>query len=185
MDPRVLEAKDSAVLTDDKGTQNVWHEEARDWMSKRPEAKNTGSDKTKDTGSTKVEDVETPEVKAAYKNLLEKTKGLDPLSVADSLDLFGDLAASGANVSKVAQSLKDNSSDTKPDARAGSKDVVSPETAEPAVAGAYTRLLARGFKPVLIIDVLKIGGDVAAIASSPEGHRLFEDLKTLVGHLKS
>jgi hypothetical protein len=183
MDPRVLDARDSVALTDDKGAANAWHDEARAWMSQRPDstaAATKSSDTVTERVAPKAEKVETPEVKEAYKSMLEKTRGVDPATVADSMNLFADLAATGANVSKFADSIKDNAAAP----NTVKADVaLNPEAVQPEVAQAYTRLLQRGFNPVLITDVLNVAGDVAAIALSPAGHKLFEDIKSLIGHI--
>lgn len=177
MDPRVLEVKDAAVLgTDDKGGTSAWHDEVRSMIFKRPENAGTNcGDKCNDLLPAKPESAETPEVKAAYAKMLEKTKGVDPVAISDSINLFGDLAASNGKVPKFA---------------AGDETKLTPNAAspegivEPQVAQAYNKLLQRGLNPVLIIDVLNVAGDVAAIAMSPQGQKLFGDIKTLITHLR-
>jgi hypothetical protein len=117
--------------------------------------------------------------------MLDKTRGVDPVAVADSLNLFGDLAATGTNVSKIAQAFeKEKDADKNTDNKVGANVSVSPDAVEPQVAQAYTKLLQRGLNPVLIVDVLNVAGDVAAIAMSPQGRKLFEDVKTLIGHIR-
>ncbi len=192
MDPRVFDAKDSAVVTEDKGASSAFHEEARAWMSQRPEpaaarqATNCG-DKCNDKVAAKFEGPETPEVKEAYKNLLDKTKGVDPATVADSINLFADLAATGGSgsVSNMAQAFEKEKGADKLSANAQfSPETVNSNAVEPAIAGSYMQLLQRGFNPTLITDVLNVAGDVAAIAMSPQGRKLFEDVKSLISHIR-
>jgi hypothetical protein len=180
MDHTVQNANDSTVTTDDKNTTSAWQDEVRAWMSRSPElyvATGTrSSDQCNDRSAVGSGTMETPDVKAAYKAMLEKTRGVDSATVADSLNLFGDLASTGTNASRLANSQrKDNNTETK---------IGGSEVLEPRVAQAYTSLLQRGLNPVVIVDVLNIAGDVAAIATSPQGRKLFEDMKTLVNHLK-
>jgi hypothetical protein len=181
----LVDTKDSISRAEDSDTTGAWHEEARAWMSRRPEESAANSTKCGDYREemvkTKVENPETPEVKAAYKALLEKTRGADPVVVSDCLNLFGDLAVSGSDVSR----FKNNSQANRPsNARTEQDNTFNPLTVEPGVSNAYARLLQKGLKPVVIVDVLNVAGDLGAIATSPEGRKLFQDVKALVSHLK-
>jgi hypothetical protein len=176
----VLDASDLSVQAHDRGANSAWQEEARAWLSQPPgECAAKGAARNgecNDKSGLKAETPETFEVKAAYKAMLEKTRGLDASTVADSLNLFGDLASASANTARLSDSLTKN--------RSADKRTADQQMLEPRVSTAYTSLLQRGLKPVVIIDVLNIAGDVAAIATSPQGRKLFEDMKTLVSHLK-
>lgn len=175
MDPLMLEVREQgAHAAEDKGGNN-WHDEVRALTFKRPDSDTTAGDKTNEITARK-DTAETPEVKAAYQAMLDKTKGVDPVAVADSIKLFGDLAASNGNVPKLSLPVEKN------DKPAG---IVDPNNVvEPQVARAYQGLLQRGLNPVLIVDVLNVAGDVAAIATSPQGQKLFSDIKTLISHIR-
>lgn len=111
------------------------------------------------------ENMESPETKAAYQRLLEKGKSADQLDVAEGLQLLAELA--GGKQTK----------DTK----------TSGGRVEPRVAGTvqkeYESLLQRGLRSELVVDILNVAGDLGAIAASPEGKKLVQDLRILVKHL--
>jgi hypothetical protein len=184
MDNRAPDTRESLTTGNNRGTDSALQEEA--WISRRPESITSQISQDRDRWdreiSDKLKNAETPEVKAAYKAMLAKTRGIDPVAVADSLILFGDLASSSKSVPEARDSLQiDNSLDMRP----GPEQGASPEQpVEPRIAQAYNRLLQRGLNSVLIIDVLTICGDVAAIATSPQGRKLFEDIKLLTRHLR-
>lgn len=43
-------------------------------------------------------------------------------------------------------------------------------------------LANRGLSGGALLGILSLGGDIGAIASSPEGRKFYEDLKTLLSH---
>lgn len=184
------EVFETASLTvDEKNTANNWQDEARDWMSKRPEKTATvGGDCCSEKAVAEVkETAETPEIKAAYKKMLESTKDADPATVADSIKLFGDLAVAMGAVPKSLDGKANADTKAGADAKTDSDkaaEAASEELVKPAVSDAYRGLLQRGLNPVLIVDVLNIAGDLASIAASPQGQKLFADIKTFIGHLR-
>jgi hypothetical protein len=172
----MLEVRDQGKTAgEDKGASN-WQDEVRN-LTFKPDSSTKSGDKTNEV-TAKRDTAETPEVKAAYQKMLEKTKGVDPVAVADSINLFGDLAAANGNVPKLSMPVEKN------DNKAADNGIVDPNAVEERVAKAYTGLLQRGLNPVLIVDVLNVAGDVAAIAMSPQGKKLFEDIKTLISHIR-
>lgn len=179
MDPRVLEVRDFAPANENKGGEDAFSE-VRNLMSSRPDA---AKDDTQNNAVTDGDGLlkeraarasEDPMVKEAYKQLLEKTKGIDPKIVEDSLNLASDLAATGLKFPGM-----------------GAAGEIKPSTGEqqeafldPRVSGAMGRIVQKFLNPLVIKDIINIGGDLAQIAMSPQGQQLIADIKSLVIHLK-
>lgn len=181
MNASILERAEAPKTNEDKGVADAWND-CRTWMAAKPEAATKCGD-NKALGIPELQfkpevqpTKETPEIKAAYAQLLERTKGLDPKAVADGIAFSGDLAASGLKLPGLTPS--DNSK-LEPNTKLDPNDI-----AHPAVSDAYHTLLQRGFNPVLIVDALTVAGDVAQIAMSPQGRKLVEDIKTLISHVR-
>lgn len=176
MDPRVLEVIDVKSPVEEKDNKDAFGD-LRNLMSSRPETnKETQNeavgDFSLDARARKVAD--DPQVKEAYKQMLEKTKGLDPKLVEDSLNLASDLAATGFKFPGMGVA-----GDIKPGSAEQQEAFL-----DPRVSGAFGRIVQKFMNPLVIKDVINIAGDLAKIAMSPEGQQLITDIKSLIKHLR-
>ena len=202
MDPRVLEVRDIRSVIDDKDTgRNALQTEALDSMSKR--AVSMPSDSRSIAGGDSGGDEflkqraranETPEVKEAYKQLLEATKGMDPKIVEDTLNLATALAESGIKLPAMTAAAAEQARATeqgKPEdqSKADKAKVAADGEEEPGlvdtrISGIYQTLLHKFTNPLVIKDLINVGKDLAQIAMSPQGRALISDMKDLVKHFK-
>lgn len=192
MDPRVLEVRDIRSVIDDKDTgRNALATEALDSMSRRNFASNDnrtagGDSSGDDILQQRARANETPEVKEAYRQLLEATKGMDPKVVEETLNLASSLAESGikmpALTAAAAEQAKEQNK-AKGDKSQGSSEE-EPGLVDPRISGIYQTLLRKFTNPLVIKDVITVGKDLAQIAMSPQGRALISDMKDLIKHFK-
>lgn len=192
MDPRVLEVRDIRSVIDDKDTgRNALATEAFDSISRRNFASNDnrtagGDSSGDDILQQRARANETPEVKEAYRQLLEATKGMDPKVVEETLNLASSLAESGIKMPALTASAAEQAKEqnkAKDDKSQGSSEE-EPGLVDPRISGIYQTLLRKFTNPLVIKDVITVGKDLAQIAMSPQGRALISDMKDLIKHFK-
>ncbi len=180
MDPRVLEVSDISTVTEGKGESqnNALQDEARELFMRPNTTKDTQSITSGDSNEGFLEqraraNSENPEVKEAYRQFLEATKGMDPKLVEDSLNLATDLAEKG--LSKI-PGLGGGDAAKAPEGEEGLVD--------PRVSGVLQTIMRKFTNPLVVRDIIMVGKDLVQIAMSPQGRQLITDLKSLVKNLK-
>lgn len=193
MDPRTLEVRDiRSVIDENDKSRNALTTEALDSMSRRnfasSDSRTASSDNSgDDLLQQRARANETPEVKEAYRQLLEATKGMDPKVVEETLNLASSLAESGIKMPALTAAAAEQAKgqdQTKPAAEKTQGGDEEPGLVDPRISGIYQTLLRKFTNPLVIKDVITVGKDLAQIAMSPQGRALISDMKDLIKHFK-
>ncbi len=193
MDPRTLEVRDIRSVIDEKdNSRNALTTEALDSMSRRnfasSDSRTASSDNSgDDLLQQRARANETPEVKEAYRQLLEATKGMDPKVVEETLNLASSLAESGIKMPALTAAASEQAKGQDQSKPAAEKAQSADEEAglvDPRISGIYQTLLRKFTNPLVIKDVITVGKDLAQIAMSPQGRALISDMKDLIKHFK-